>query len=116
MAVWLDLHTISCTARYKCCPNGSPAIIFTSGQQEFEKQTSFGEGPCKAELGDRNFGQLTSFEHSDADQALNIHVHHRFLMEGSCLATMPGGGLYSVFEITAEYLDIPTHVIEVGQF
>jgi hypothetical protein len=38
IAVWLDLHTIFRTAFYKCCPNGSPAIFFTSGQQDFEKQ------------------------------------------------------------------------------
>ena len=59
---------------------------------------------------------MASFEHGDADQAQNNHVHKQFLMEGGWCATMPGGGAHGVFEITVERLDIPAHVIEVGQF
>lgn len=81
-----------------------------------EKQACFGEGTCKAELADRDIGQLASFEHGDADQAHNNHVRQQFLMEGGWRATMPAGGLHGVFEITVERLDIPAHVIELGQF
>ncbi len=73
-------------------------LLFTSGQQEVEKQTRFGVGPCKAELGDRDFGQLASFEHADTDQAQNNRMHQQFLMEGGWLATMPGGGLRTKLE------------------
>ena len=37
-------------------------------------------------------------------------------MEGGWRATMPAGGPHGVFEITVERLDIPAHVIEIGQF
>ena len=80
-----------------------------------EKQACFGECPCKAELADRDFGQMASFEHGDADQAHNNHMHKQFLMEGGWRATMPGGSLHGVFEITVERFDIPAHVIEVCQ-
>jgi len=81
-----------------------------------KKQACFGERPCKAELADRDFGHLASFEHSDADQAHHNHMHQQFLMEGGWCATMPAGSLHGVFEITVKRFDIPSHVIEVSQF
>jgi len=81
-----------------------------------EKQARFGERACKAELCDRDVGQLASFEHGDADQAHHDHMHQQFLMEGGWRATMPAGRLHGMFEITVKRFDIPSHVIELCQF
>jgi len=64
-----------------------------------EKQARFGERPCKAELADRDIGQMAGFEHGDADQAHNNHVHQQFLMEGGWRATMPGKTLGRLFAL-----------------
>jgi hypothetical protein len=48
---------------------------------------------------------MDSFEHGDADQAHNNHMHQQFLMEGGWRATMPAGSLHGVFEITVKRLD-----------
>lgn len=57
---------------------------------------------------------MTGFEHSDADQADDDHVHQEFLVKGCGGMTMPGGGLHGVFKIAIEGLDVPAHVIELG--
>jgi len=67
-------------------------------------------------LGDGDIGQVTGFDHSDADQAKRDHMHQEFLVKGCGRVTMPGGGLHGMFKIAIEGLDVPAHVIESGQF
>ena len=52
----------------------------------------------------------------DSDEAEGNHVHEQFLMKGSGGAAMPGGGADGVLKIPIEGLDVPSHVIDVGQF
>ena len=59
---------------------------------------------------------MSGLEHGDADQADDDHVHQEFLVKGGGRVTMPGGGLHGVFKIAIEGLDVPAHVIELGQF
>jgi hypothetical protein len=55
-------------------------------------------------------------EHGDTDKAEGNHVHEEFLVKGGGGAAMPGCGMEGVFEVPIEGFDIPSHVIEVGQF
>ena len=43
-------------------------------------------------------------------------MHKEFLVKRGGGFTMPGIGLQSVLKIAIESLDVPTHVIEIGQF
>ena len=43
-------------------------------------------------------------------------MYEKFLMKGARRAAMPGGGAKGVLKIAIEGLDVPAHVIEVGQF
>ncbi len=116
LAVRLKLHTVSCTALHKYGPDRRPQKRLRSGQQELEKQAGLGEGSCKAELADGDVGRATGFEHSDADQAEGNHVHEEFLVKGGGRLTMPGDGTQGMLELAVESLDVPSQVIEVGQF
>ena len=116
LTVRLKLHTVSCTALHKYGPERRPQKRLRSGQQELEKQTSLGEGSCKAELADGDIGGATGFEHRDADQAEGNHVHEEFLVKGGGRLTMPGGGPQGMLELAVESLDVPAQVVEGGQF
>ena len=107
---------MSCTTLHKYGPERRPQKRIRSGQQELEKQTSLGEGSCKAELADGDVGGATGFEHSDADQAEGNHVHEEFLVKGGGRLTMPGDGAQGMLELAVESLDVPAQVIEGGQF
>ena len=43
-------------------------------------------------------------------------MYEEFLVKGDGRLTMPGGGAQGVLKIAIESLDVPAHVIEVGQF
>jgi hypothetical protein len=43
-------------------------------------------------------------------------VHEEFLVKGGRSMTVPGRGAEGVLEIAIESLDIPAHVIQLGEF
>ena len=116
LTIGFERDAVSRTVLNKDGPDGRPQEHIGRRENEFDEQARFGEGTCKAELADGNIGQITSLEHSDADQAKGNHVHEEFLVEGGGCLTMPRSGTQGVFKIAIEGFDIPAHVIEAGQF
>ncbi len=116
LAVRFELHAVSCAGAHECCPAGRPQEQLRSGQYELEEQARLSEGTCKAELADGDVGRTTGFEHSDADQTEGNHVYEEYLVKGGGRLTMPGGGMEGMLKIAIESLDVPSHVIDAGQF
>jgi len=67
-------------------------------------------------LSDSDVDQRTGFEHGQTDETQGNHVHQEFLMKRGGRFAMPGSGFQGVLKIAIEGLDVPTQVIEVGQF
>jgi len=107
---------VSRTVLDKDGPDGSPREDDSRGENEFEEQARFGEGPCKAELADGDVDRSTGFEHGVADQTEGNHMDEEFLVEGCGRRTMPRSGVQGMLEIAIEGLDVPAHVIEASQF
>ena len=116
MTIWFIPHEMKCAALDIHYPHRSPWACFIGSRQFPEQQACFSEGTCKTELPDRKIMQATAFEHGYAYQAADDHVHKEFLVEGFRCQTMPGGRTDSALKIAIESLDVPTHVIESGQF
>jgi len=110
------LHPLSCTRAHQLFPDQRPEKSRPTSDNEFHKQPCFGEGTRKTEVTHRCVFRLTGLEHCASNQAQGDHVHEEFLVKRRRGMAMPGSSAQGVFEIPVESLDIPVHVIELGQF